>query len=680
MMLRYFSGKTLFIRIIATLLIVCLLGIEVSLAQTTLYLEGENARILKENLPEWMIVTENRKESEWVVNIRFIEKSPLFFNLIMPYVGFLYFIGAIGVATQEYENSLRDALLVGLAGAFSFWNPYKEEGIYKYEIQLSNVLTGDYLSYPFKYKFVGSQSKFTNGFISKARTPLVAALYKITGEQEKPVIYLRSEIISETLSPDVKIDLVVEDDVYVGGIGVFVNGLNKGYFNVSSEKLKQYQHTLDIPLYLGRNEITLIAFDWSLQITEKSFTIFRKKGYVSPGPAPAPVVRTSYPPLLSISDISFVDESNDGFLDAGEGGTLSFLIKNEGKGPANDLKINIQMDEEGISITPLEITKTIASNDSILVKYTLIANATIPTGEVTLEVSTLDRKTKSPAIPINYLFKTRGRLSDVDIEIPKGKKRNTNGIAVIIGNKDYTETGLYPVDYALLDAEIVKKYVLQTLRFKEDNIIYSPNATLSEMRSIFGSEGDSEGRLHNLIFPNKSDVFVYYSGHGAPGLENKKGYLLPVNVRGDDAQRNGYSLELLNQNLTQLPAKSVTLVVDACFSGQSEKGSLIPGASGPYIEVEDPLLQIPNGNSFFASKGDEMSSWFHEQKHSLFTYYFLKGLRGEADDNKDKKITAGELKKYLKENVPYKVRRLYSGRNQNPVITTSMSDYVIVRY
>jgi len=74
---------------------------------------------------------------------------------------------------------------------------------------------------------------------------------------------------------------------------------------------------------------------------------------------------------------------------------------------------------------------------------------------------------------------------------------------------------------------------------------------------------------------------------------------------------------------------------------------------------------------------DQVSSWYGEKKHSLFTYFFLKGLQGEADANKDGKITVGEMQTYLKENVPYMARRL-TGNEQQPVITGNALDVIAV--
>ena len=65
--------------------------------------------------------------------------------------------------------------------------------------------------------------------------------------------------------------------------------------------------------------------------------------------------------------------------------------------------------------------------------------------------------------------------------------------------------------------------------------------------------------------------------------------------------------------------------------------------------------------------------------HSLYTYYFLKGLQGAADQNTDKQLTVAELQAYLSEQVPYMARRLYN-RTQAPTVTTGRDSQVLVKY
>ena len=41
----------------------------------------------------------------------------------------------------------------------------------------------------------------------------------------------------------------------------------------------------------------------------------------------------------------------------------------------------------------------------------------------------------------------------------------------------------------------------------------------------------------------------------------------------------------------------------------------------------------------------------NEAKHGMFSYFVMKGLEGDADNNSDNRITAGELQSYVRENV-----------------------------
>jgi len=76
-----------------------------------------------------------------------------------------------------------------------------------------------------------------------------------------------------------------------------------------------------------------------------------------------------------------------------------------------------------------------------------------------------------------------------------------------------------------------------------------------------------------------------------------------------------------------------------------------------------------NVTVFSASSGSEISSAWPEKKHGLFSYYLMKGMRGDADANNDKKITVGELGDYVKENVSDMAGML--DREQTPELTAT---------
>lgn len=254
-----------------------------------------------------------------------------------------------------------------------------------------------------------------------------------------------------------------------------------------------------------------------------------------------------------------------------------------------------------------------------------------------------------------------------------GTSKNRNAVAVIIGNKNYTAAGktVPNVSYAHNDAEVIRDYVVKVLGFREGNIMFLKDAAQSQLVSIFGNDKSHKAKLFNWIRPELSDVFVYYSGHGAPSLNDGKGYLLPVDADPTTVEFNGYALETLYKNLKKIPARSVTIVLDACFSGSSSEGAIIQNASSISLKRVDTSNVASNVTLFTAAGVSEVASWDTEEKHGLFTSHFVKGVSGEADGgdfgNQDGKVSLAELRKYLKSEVTYTARRRYN-REQHPEI------------
>ena len=254
---------------------------------------------------------------------------------------------------------------------------------------------------------------------------------------------------------------------------------------------------------------------------------------------------------------------------------------------------------------------------------------------------------------------------DVDRNIPTTDKVNKDGIAVIIGNREYHLKDIPRVDFAIRDAAVMREYVTRALGFRPGNIIYYENATQANFRTVFGTESDHKGKLFSWVKRGRSDVFIYYSGHGAPDPGSKTGFFVPADCDPATVRLNGYSLKTFYANLARLPARSTTIVLDACFSGGSPKGMLLKNVSPVFFQVDNPLLSLKKTILFTSSTGEQISSWYPEKGHGLFTYFFLKGLQGAADSNGNKKVTASEMEAYLKNEVSYMARRL-SMREQHP--------------
>jgi len=246
---------------------------------------------------------------------------------------------------------------------------------------------------------------------------------------------------------------------------------------------------------------------------------------------------------------------------------------------------------------------------------------------------------------------------------------NPDGVAVIIGNKGYVGR-VPPVDFAHNDAAAMKRFVVEILGVHKGNIIDLRDVKLAQMEDVLGNSRTHRAKLWQWVRPHESDVFVFYSGHGVPGLKDGREYLLPVDGDPNAAEIKGYPVELLYKNLDKLEARSVTVLMDACFSGESPHGPLIRDASG--IRVVPKRRPAVKFTVISSSQRDQTASWDKEAQQGLFTKYILEALYGAADGkrygNADKRITLSEIKAYLDREMTYAARRHY-GREQQAMVS-----------
>ena len=169
-----------------------------------------------------------------------------------------------------------------------------------------------------------------------------------------------------------------------------------------------------------------------------------------------------------------------------------------------------------------------------------------------------------------------------------------------------------------------------------------------------------------LDIDGRSDVVVFYSGHGVPGLSDQGAYVLPVEAGPDTAEISGYPLGLLYDNLGKLAdARSVQVFLDACFSGNSHAGMLIRRASpvSMSFELSDDLPR--KLTILAAASSDQIASWDEEARHGLFTHHVLDALYGMADADGDGQVTSSEAKAYLDREMTGAARRLRRRQSAN---------------
>lgn len=272
--------------------------------------------------------------------------------------------------------------------------------------------------------------------------------------------------------------------------------------------------------------------------------------------------------------------------------------------------------------------------------------------------------------PNNRQYKVTLELYTANVDIPPrtGQSR-PDAIGVIIGNKNYRNPTLPAVKFAAQDAAVMKRYLVDALGYDESNIILLRDATFIDLVKLFGDVQDHRGILYNRVRKGTSEVFIYYSGHGAPDTNSKKAYLVPADADPTVIRLTAYSLDTLYLNLAKLnkekSPKSITVVLDSCFSGGSQEGMIIPDASPIFIETTTSALNQKNTAVFTSAKGNQISSWYPDKGHSLFTYFFLRTLRNSIAEGKA--LTTGDVEKALlaPESVNDVAWRLYN-REQEP--------------
>ncbi|KAF0144368.1 MAG: ankyrin [Nitrospirae bacterium] len=252
--------------------------------------------------------------------------------------------------------------------------------------------------------------------------------------------------------------------------------------------------------------------------------------------------------------------------------------------------------------------------------------------------------------------------SDVD-ELPAIKaKLNRNSYAIVIGIESYRQK-LPKADYAVADAKAMTEYLTKVMGYPEENVI----TLINEQATKSDFEKYIEEWLPKNIEPNSS-VFIYYSGHGAPNTKTGDAFLVPYDGDPNFIEKTGYPLKKLYDNLSKLQAKGVIVALDSCFSGAGGHSVLAQGSRPLVMNLQTTLSPAKNMIIMAASSGSETSSTYNDKGHGLFTYFMLKGIKGEADMNEDGKIEIEELYQYMKPNVQKIARRLYNNEQTPQLI------------
>lgn len=254
------------------------------------------------------------------------------------------------------------------------------------------------------------------------------------------------------------------------------------------------------------------------------------------------------------------------------------------------------------------------------------------------------------------------KTSDVD-EIPQSRKldKSRDAVALVIGISKYRDEVIPHVRYAKRDAEIMAAYF--------ESISGIPRSRIKVLTDEGATHSDLSAYVEEWLprrVSKDTTVFVYYAGHGTPNPATGKAFLLPYDGH-PDFQNKLYPLDRLYEHLERLPAKEVVVMLDSCFSGASGR-SVLPSGSRPVgIAIENPVLASGKLAILAAATGTQISSDYDKEQHGLFTYYVLKGLRGEADSDKSGTVEVDELFQYVRNGVS-SIASEELNRDQTPLL------------
>ncbi|MEW6347761.1 MAG: caspase family protein [Thermodesulfobacteriota bacterium] len=214
--------------------------------------------------------------------------------------------------------------------------------------------------------------------------------------------------------------------------------------------------------------------------------------------------------------------------------------------------------------------------------------------------------------------------------------------ALVVGIAKYQDPGIRQLKVSDNDAKEFAQFLESQRRvFKNLHIklLLNEDATRENIQGFLFDEIPKSGKDDSVI--------VFLSGHGAKDPKKPQDYYF----LGYDAKARSIPATSVKMNgldfLKGLESKRILVVADSCHAGGYTD---VPGTKSLDNSVLDRLardLGESEGKVILSSsRHDQESREKPGMPNSVFTYYLLKGLRGEADSSRDGIVTAHEAYQY----------------------------------
>lgn len=384
--------------------------------------------------------------------------------------------------------------------------------------------------------------------------------------------------------------------------------------------------------------------------------------------------RPLVPPKLEVVEVA----AAGGSVRAGEAVPVTVLVRNSGSGPADGVTAELVARGDDVLITseasmPLG---RVEPGGTAKASFELFVKKRFPGGELPVSVRVAESRGRFGAGPsaLGLALGSSGprRVSVAssgeeaeDVETPPAARTplDRNAYAVVVGVERYRD--LPSASYAARDARTVHAYLTRAMGIPAENsvLLTDERASLADLTTHLGPWLKDRVRKGGR-------VFVYFSGHGAPHPASGEPFLVPYDGSPRYTETKAFALRQLYALLGSLPAREVIVALDSCFSGTGGR-SVLPQGLRPLVPVR---TAEPAANTVVlaASAADQVSSSHPGARHGMLTYHLLRGLRGSADADGDRKVTTGELFAFVRPAVEDAARRQHI--EQSPTLTPDVKD------
>ena len=216
--------------------------------------------------------------------------------------------------------------------------------------------------------------------------------------------------------------------------------------------------------------------------------------------------------------------------------------------------------------------------------------------------------------------------------------------AVVIANTRYADPGLAQLSAPGKDAEDFAR----VLKSKDISAFDNVQVLLNQPKSVI------DETLDELFSDKKREdlLLLYFSGHG---VKDEQGvlYLAAANTLRSRLRSTAVDSAFIRELMDDSRSESQILILDCCNSGAFAPGT--KGAENDSMGTSTAFQTKGRGRVVLTATDSTQYAWEGDKviggtttatENSLFTYYLVKGLEGDADQDGDGIITVDDLYDY----------------------------------